>query len=201
MKYKNWLLLATIVISCSLIVVITYWITRQPIAINEKSAVNDALHRIISPYQHDNNILDSQKMLTDTLLGSKNPLPAYIAYKDNKAVAVILTVIAPDGYNGAIKLLVGVHANNHLAGVRAIAHAETPGLGDKMEERKSKWIYSFDNKSLLSSNNNKWALTKEGGEFNSWTGASITPRAIVHAVHNALVYVKFHQQELFHDQQ
>lgn len=179
-----------------LLVGITYQITQAPIAINQREAVMAALDQIIPPAEYDHDLIYHKKYVTDALLGSQTPLPAYFAYKDHHLVGVIFTVVAPNGYSGAIKLLVGVYADAQLAGVRAIAHSETPGLGDKMDVHKTDWVYSFNNKSLENTPEIHWRIIKEGGVFESWTGASITPKAIIQAVHNTLTYVEHHKEQL-----
>jgi len=109
---------------------------------------------------------------------------------------VILQAIAPDGYSGAIHLLVGIHADGRVAGVRVIGHRETPGLGDKIELAKSPWIRSFEGKSLTNPAADGWAVKKDRGEFDQFAGATITPRAVVGAVHRALQYFDAHKAEL-----
>ena len=123
-------------------------------------------------------------------------MPAYIATLRGQPSAVILQVTAPDGYSGAIHLLVGIKAGGQLAGVRVLRHKETPGLGDKIELSKSPWVKSFDNKSLANPGADGWAVKKDGGKFDQFAGATITPRAVVKAVHQALQYFDQHQAEL-----
>jgi electron transport complex protein RnfG len=105
---------------------------------------------------------------------------------------------APEGYGGAIELLVGVNANGEITGVRVVPpHNETPGLGDKIETKKSDWIYSFDGKSLTNPKPEGWAVKKDGGDFDSFTGATITPRAVVDAVYNALAWYQANRSTLY----
>ena len=134
--------------------------------------------------------------MQDPLLGARQPMPAYVAMKNGQPSAVILQAIAPDGYSGAIQLLVGVQADGRVAGVRVVAHRETPGLGDKIELAKSPWIRSFENRSLSDPEASGWAVKKDRGEFDQFAGATITPRAVVGAVHRALQYFAAHKQEL-----
>lgn len=195
-KSKSLIIAVLIAMIGVLIVGITYQITQAPIMVNQREAVMAALNQIIPPTEYNNDLIHDKKYLTNRLLGSQTPLPAYFVYKDHRLVGIIFTVIAPNGYSGAIKLLVGVYANGELAGVRAIAHAETPGLGDKMDLHKTHWIYSFNNKSLENTPETHWRITKEGGVFESWTGASITPKAIIQAVHNTLTYFQQHKEQL-----
>jgi electron transport complex protein RnfG len=101
-----------------------------------------------------------------------------------------------DGYSGRIDLLVGIRANGELAGVRITNHRETPGLGDKFEVGKGQWIFSFEGKSLSMPAPEGWAVRKDGGEFDQFVGATITPRAVVRAVRNALLYFQQNRDEL-----
>ena len=89
---------------------------------------------------------------------------------------------------GRIELLVGIDRNGVLAGVRAITHKETPGLGDKINTNVSDWIFGFAGKSLNNPDASGWKVKKDGGEFDQFTGASVTPRAVVAAVYRALQY-------------
>ncbi len=105
--------------------------------------------------------------------------------------------IAPNGYSGRIHLLVGVYVDGSLAGVRVVKHAETPGLGDAVELRKSPWIKSFDGKSLNNPQTSGWAVKRDGGDFDQFTGATISPRAVVKAVHNTLLYYQQNADMIF----
>src|SRR5690606_17602561 len=111
--------------------------------------------------------------------------------------AVILVPTAPDGYNAPIRLLVGLSPEGVLTGVRVVSHRETPGLGDAIDLRKSRWILQFDGKRLDDPPAELWAVEKEGGVFDGLTGATVTSRAVIRAVHNALVYFERHREELF----
>ncbi len=155
-----------------------------------------ALGEILPPDSHDNHLLDNSIAVQDPLLGGRSPQQAYIALKNGQAAAVILQATAPDGYSGAIRLLVGIYADGRLAGVRVLQHRETPGLGDKIDPSKSQWIHGFAGKSLENPNAAGWAVKKDRGEFDQFAGATITPRAVVKAVHNALLYFDAHRSEL-----
>ena len=87
--------------------------------------------------------------------------------------------MAPDGYNGNIELLIAINVDGSVSGVRTLLHKETPGLGDKIELRKGPWIKTFSGKKVLDDNDNRWAVVKDGGMFDQFTGATITPRAVV----------------------
>ncbi|KKJ95025.1 electron transporter RnfG [Stutzerimonas stutzeri] len=170
--------------------------TAERIQAAERAAQVRALGEILPAGSYDNHLLDDSVPIQDRLLGNKSPLPAYVAIKDGRPSAVILQAIAPDGYSGAIHLLVGIHADGRVAGVRVIGHRETPGLGDKIELAKSRWIRSFEGKSLSSPEADGWAVKKDRGEFDQFAGATITPRAVVGAVHRALQYFDAHKAEL-----
>ncbi|HAO74994.1 MAG TPA: electron transport complex subunit RsxG [Pseudomonas sp.] len=170
--------------------------TAERIQAAESAAQVRALGEILPTGSYDNHLLDDSVLVQDRLLGNRSPLPAYIAIKDGRPSAVILQAIAPDGYSGAIHLLVGIHADGRVAGVRVIGHRETPGLGDKIELAKSPWIRSFDGKSLTNPAADGWAVKKDRGEFDQFAGATITPRAVVGAVHRALQYFDAHKAEL-----
>lgn len=172
--------------------------TRERIAANERAILLRKLHRLIPPGRHDNILLDDALAVrNESLLGTDKPVMVYRARKDGKPVALVIAPIAPDGYSGSIKLLVGINLNGTLTGVRAIAHRETPGLGDAIDEERSDWIHQFTGTSLEEPPLDRWKVRKDGGDFDQLTGATITPRAIVQAVRNALLYYREHQETLF----
>ncbi|MBT8423076.1 MAG: RnfABCDGE type electron transport complex subunit G [Gammaproteobacteria bacterium] len=129
-------------------------------------------------------------------LGTTEALPAYPLYRDGNAVGVVLTVIAPDGYVAPLTLLVGIDREGKLTGVRVTEHRETPGLGDQVERNKSDWITTFDGRSLAETPRTAWALRLDGGEFDHISGATITSRAVVNAVGNALKHYDSSRDQL-----
>lgn len=193
---RNALVLSLFAIATVGLVAVTQLGTAERIAAAEREAQVRALAEILPADSYDNHLLDNSLQLTDPLLGSDRPLPAYRALKGEQPTAIILQAIAPDGYSGSIRLLVGIHADGRLAGVRVLAHKETPGLGDKIELAKSPWVRSFDGKSLLDPDETGWAVKKDQGTFDQFAGATITPRAVVKAVHRALQYFDAHRAEL-----
>jgi len=194
---KNSLVLGLFAIVTVGLVAVLQQATAGRIANAEREAQVRALSEILPQGSYDNHLLDNSIQLHDPLLGSKSPQTAYIALKDGQPSAVILRATAPDGYSGAIHLLIGIQADGRLAGVRVLGHRETPGLGDKIELAKSAWIQSFDGKSLSNPGEDGWAVKKDRGEFDQFAGATITPRAVVKAVHKALQYFDAHQEQLF----
>lgn len=194
---KNSLVLGLFAIATVGLVAVLQQATAGRIANAEREAQVRALSEILPQGSYDNHLLDNSIQVDDPLLGNKSPQTAYIALKDGQPSAVILRATAPDGYSGAIHLLIGIQADGSLAGVRVLKHRETPGLGDKIELAKSAWIRSFDGKSLSVPNTDGWAVKKDQGEFDQFAGATITPRAVVKAVHKALQYFDANQQQLF----
>ncbi|MCJ8169696.1 electron transport complex subunit RsxG [Atopomonas sediminilitoris] len=163
--------------------------TAERIAAAERHAQHQALNELIPSAQHDNDMLaDTLPLGIDPLLGNTRASQGHRARQKQAVTAVILPVTAPDGYSGSIQLLVAINADGSLAGVRVVNHKETPGLGDKIEIAKSPWILSFNGKSLSAPAESGWAVRKDGGEFDAFAGATITPRAVVAAVHRALQY-------------
>jgi Na+-translocating ferredoxin:NAD+ oxidoreductase subunit G len=173
----------------SLLVGVIYEATAEQVAENERQAMLANLNQLLSADRYNNDLLNSQIMLpADDRLGQKEASPAFIARQDDEVTAVIFSVIAPDGYSGAIKLLVCVNADGTLNGVRVVQHKETPGLGDVIETARSHWIFGFDGKSLEDPEATGWKVKRDGGVFDQFTGATITPRAVVKAVHQCLLY-------------
>lgn len=171
--------------------------TSERIAAEQQRMQMRALNEILPDNQHDNNLLeDSFSVADQALLHLPTPATAWRARQQGEVVAVILPVVTLEGYSGRIDLLVGIRANGELAGVRIINHRETPGLGDKFEVAKGDWIFSFDGKSLSVPAPQDWAVRKDGGDFDQFVGATITPRAVIQAVHNALLYFEQHRTEL-----
>ncbi|HEY0719852.1 MAG TPA: electron transport complex subunit RsxG [Gammaproteobacteria bacterium] len=168
------------------------------IAAVEKSNLLGLLHQFIPPASHDNDLFNDTLTVRDReLLGSNAPATVYRARKNGMPVALVLTAIAPDGYSGDIKLLIGIHYDGTLAGVRVLSHKETPGLGDRIDIDRSSWINGFTGKSLQNPPEEQWQVKKDGGQFDQFTGATITPRAVVKAVANTLRYYQMHRDALF----
>lgn len=175
--------------------------TIDAIKYNEKLTLLRNLNTILPASDYDNDLLtDTIHIEPSTLLSMVSDSVVYRARKQDKPVAVVLSAIAPNGYNGPIHLLVGIKYDGTLAGVRVVKHRETPGLGDEVEIRRSDWITDFKNKSLKNLKNKQWKVKRDGGYFDQFTGATITPRAVVKAVHSALLYFKKHREHLFESQ-
>lgn len=197
---KNSQILAIFAIVCTAIVGLVNELTKDEIKAQEQLQLLTTLHSIIEPSRYNNDITQDCVSLSSPLLGNsatdKDIQTAYIARQDNQAVAIAMTSTAPDGYNGNIELIIAINMDNSVSGVRVLKHQETPGLGDKVELRKSNWINSFTGEKLLSENDNRWAVTKDNGIFDQFTGATITPRAVVKAVKKTLLYFKENKHSL-----
>lgn len=172
--------------------------TAARIADNQRRALLKSLNELIPHEQYDNDIYtDIVYVRNEDLLGSAEPVPVYRARMNGWPVAAVFATVAPDGYNGNIQLLVAVRLDGTLAGVRVLAHRETPGLGDNIEVERSDWIKGFSGKSLQNPKMESWKVKRDGGVFDQFTGATITPRAVVKAVKNTLLYYKAHGHTLF----
>lgn len=197
---KNSLLLGLFALVIAAMLAFTYTGTRERIEQSEREARQSALFEIIPREQHDNDLL------TDTLpipefawaqLGLKQGGDIHIARRHGAVVAIIIPATAPDGYSGDINLIAGVNRDFSIAGVRIVAHNETPGLGDKLELKKGNWILSFDGRSLASTGLDRWSVTRDGGVFDQFTGATITPRAVVNQLRRVLTFTDENVEWLF----
>jgi len=177
---------------------LTFVQTKDDIKHNEEITLLNKLNNIVPAELYDNDLLlDTITLEPNALLGTTDPSLAYRARKNNTNVAVVFSSIAPNGYSGSIYLLVGIYANGNVAGVRVVKHKETPGLGDKVSLSRSNWILGFNGKSLGNPDDKGWKVKRDGGVFDQFTGATITPRAVVKAVHNSLIYFDHNQNKLF----
>ncbi|HEX8979917.1 MAG TPA: electron transport complex subunit RsxG [Parasulfuritortus sp.] len=171
--------------------------TRPSIEKSERDAKIRLIAQVLPAGSYDNDLVKSARPLpADPLLGLKQPGELYLATLAGKTTAVVLEAIAPDGYAGEIKLLVGIRPDGVLTGVRVTAQSETPGLGDYIDAAKSNWIHNFDGKSLDNPTPDGWKVKKDGGKFDYMAGATISPRAVVKAVKKALEYFAQHKAEL-----
>lgn len=180
-----------------------FQVTKVPIEKSEAAARLALFRQIVPASMHDNDILkDTISIAANDLLGNTQPTIANRARINNAPAAIILEAIAHDGYSGDIKLLIAIKYDGEISGVRVLTHKETPGLGDYIDIAKDDWIKLFDAQSLTKTSNgklaeNKWKVKKDGGQFDYMAGATITPRAVVKAVHKALKYFETNKQLLF----
>ncbi len=179
------------------LVAFTHIATKDQIAENERMALLNSLNALVPAESIDNDIVSDLIEVSDReKLGTENTT-VYLGRKAGQPVAAVFTSVAPGGYSGQIKLLVAVLADGTLGGVRVVSHKETPGLGDRIEVEKSDWIHSFKDKSLGNPELSKWKVKRDGGIFDQFSGATITPRAVVKAVKNTLLYYQENGKQLF----
>lgn len=178
--------------------------TFDRIAEQRRLAERAALEEVLPPTQHDNDLLEDAFTLGPQstgfaqveLLGLSTGRQAYIARRGGAVSGVILPAETGEGYSGTIVQLVGIDRDGNITGVRVLQHNETPGLGDKVEPRKHPWIFSFDRRSLANTDAVLWQVKKDGGDFDQFVGATITPRAVVGAVHKALQFFEANREQL-----
>lgn len=176
----------------------TYLVTRPIIAETEKQAKLALIGQILPATLYDNDLLKDSALLPPAKeLGNSESTPVYRAVKEGKPSAAVLEVIAPDGYSGKIRMIVAIKADGEVSGVRVVTHNETPGLGDYIEITKNGWIRIFEGKSLSKFTNQDWKVKKDGGKFEHMAGATVTPRAVVKAVHRSLKFFAANQDSIF----
>lgn len=175
----------------------TYLLTQDTIAEQGNKQLVKRLNQVITLESHDNDLTQSCQLIQDQdALGTSEPLSLFIATQKGKLTGGAIEAIAPDGYSGDIKILVGFDKDANVSGVRILRHQETPGLGDKISKRITNWVDAFIGKKPSDENDPTWAVKKDGGEFDQFTGATITPRAVVKAIKKASLYYQKHQDEL-----
>lgn len=173
-------------------------LTEARIERNAQAWIRERLDVLVPPAMHDNDLLDDAVVAhSPDLLGIDRPITIYRARKRGQPVAAVLHTVAPDGYRGPIELLVAIDVSGRLIGVHVVRHDETPGLGDAFENRNADWLPKFSGRSLEDPPQQRWAVRADGGEFDAFTGATITPRAIVKAVRRALEFYRAKSDGLF----
>ncbi|MCT4348700.1 electron transport complex subunit RsxG [Vibrio splendidus] len=193
---KNGLVLAIFACASTGLVAVTHYLTKDQIKQQEQAQLLSVLNQVIPHDLHDNELFSACTLVQAEELGTEQAMPAYIATLNGEPSAIAIEAIAPDGYNGAIKVIVGMKIDGTILGTRVLSHRETPGLGDKIDLRVSDWILSFAGKQVTESNLDRWKVRKDGGDFDQFTGATITPRAVVKSVKQAVLYVNQNNQAL-----
>ena len=197
---KNSLLLGAFALVTTAVLAFTADFTKERIAQAEREAQQKALFEIVPRTSHDNDMLmDTIKVPEDAWagLGLKSGGEIHVARHTDETIAVIIPAVAPDGYSGDIRMIVGINADGSIAGVRILDHHETPGLGDKVDIKKTPWILNFNGKSSSTPELSHWKVKKDGGDFDQFAGATITPRAVVNQIRRVLEFVDSHRDELF----
>ena len=192
------LAVAAIAVCAAGLISASHEISAERIERNIAERLMQSLHEVLDPGLYDNNLVQTQVWAIDPdLLGTPDPVQVFLATRDGQPSAAIFAAVAPRGYNGRIDLLVGVDAAGVVQGVRVTAHRETPGLGDQVEISISDWITGFDATSLSDPPLPEWAVAPDGGRFDAFTGATVTPRAVVQAVRDVLIYFEENRTDLF----
>ncbi|NOI68479.1 electron transport complex subunit RsxG [Vibrio sp. 99-8-1] len=194
---KNGATLAIFACACTGLVAVTQYLTKDTIHAQEVAQLKTTLNQVVPHQMHDNELYKACTLVKSDLLGSDQALHAYIGTLSGQNSAIAIEAIAPDGYNGKIKLIVGLDNSGTVTGTRVLAHNETPGLGDKIDSRVSDWISVFKGKQVTDSNLDSWQVRKDGGEFDQFTGATITPRAVVKAVKNTILYFNQNRDAIY----
>jgi len=195
----NSVLLAIFALATALVLATTHFLTKNRITEAERLAAQKALFEIVPSDRHNNDLLLDLQPIPEQywkLLGLPDGGDIYIARFDGEPVAAIIPSVTPKGYSGDIEMIVGVNFDGNIAGVRVTEHKETPGLGDKVDLRKSDWILSFNGKSLSNTNRESWEVKKNKGDFDQFTGATITPRAVILQIAETLSYFESDRERL-----
>lgn len=176
---------------------LAYNLTHDTIARSEENEKLKLIAQIVPPAAYDNDIMkDTAQLAPDDLLGSDGATVAYRGRLKNQPSIAVIQASTP-GYSGRTRLIIAIHRDGTISGVRVVSHKETPGLGDYIEIAKSSWITGFNGASLENTREAEWKVRKDGGKFDYMAGATITPRSVVKAVHKALQYYSLHRDELF----
>jgi electron transport complex protein RnfG len=189
------IILAAFAILGSSLVGFSYESTHEQILQNQRETLRRQINDVFPEAQHDNIVIDDVVSIKDDELGD-DEVKVYRATLKQIPTGLIYSPVTADGYSGDILLTIAINENNQVTGVRVLQHKETPGLGDKIETRRSDWIKSFDGTSLTSPRAEKWAVKRDGGDFDQFTGATITPRAVVKAVKNTLQHHQLNKEKL-----
>jgi electron transport complex protein RnfG len=197
LRLRASLMLAVIAVVLVVISALSNGYTKPRIVANERDAAMRQINQIVPRARYDNRPANDFVVVSDPdLLGGSGTRRAFRAFHGGVPVAVILETVAPNGYSGPIRLLVGINADGRVAGVRVTAHRETKGLGDRIELAHSDWILGFDDHALGAPDEARWRVRRDGGDFDQFTGATVTPAAVVQAVRDALLYFRQHADEL-----
>ena len=195
---KGGVTLAAMAAICTLLVAATYQLTADRIAANERAWLERSLEPALSGVFFEGSVTESKVVIPPPhdLPGNETAI-VYRVFAEEAPVAALFAVTARDGYAGSIRILVGVGIDGTVTGVRIVEHRETPGLGDRIDQSRSDWVYQFDGRSLGSPVEANWLLEVDGGEFDQLTGASVTPRAVIKAIRDTLIYFDAHRDEIF----
>lgn len=195
---KSGITLAAIAAICTSLVATTYHLTEDRIAANDKALLEQSLHPALSDLFYDSGVSESRLVLPPPHdLPGNDEAEIYRVYANQEPVAALFVVTARDGFAGPIRILLGVEMSGVVTGIRILKHRETPGLGDKIVESRSDWVHQFAGRSIGDPIVTEWAIRRDGGEFDQITGASVTPRAVIKAMRDTLIYFNANREEIF----
>lgn len=207
MASRTAVILFVFTIGFTAVLAAVYLITKPSIEASNALEKMRSISEVLPRDAYDNDMLaDTLQLAPTPELGLDDASTVYRARRAGEPAALVLETVAPDGYSGKIRMLVGVYADGRLSGVRVTQHKETPGLGDYIDPKKDKnkehpWILQFDGQSLAALGPQDWKVKKDGGRFDSVAGATVSPRAVVKAVHKTLEYVAAHRDMLYAEKQ
>lgn len=194
-------LLAGFAMAGALLLAASHEVTAPRIAANVQATLERQLQAVLPKDRYNNALTEDTITITAperlAALGTRDPVTVYRARRDGAPTAAVFDITTPEGYSGDIRLLVAVDVSGTVTGVRAVSHRETPGLGDKIDLAKTDWILDFNGRSLGNSPADAWQVKKDGGVFDQFSGATVTPRAVVRQVARVLSYFDKHRQRLF----
>ena len=195
---KSGVTLAGMAAICTLLVAATFQLTAERIEANEQAWLERSLEPALSGVFFEGSVTESKLEIPPPhdLPGNDTAI-IYRVFAEDAPVAALLAVTARDGYAGPIRILVGVGIDGMVTGVRIVEHRETPGLGDRIDQSRSDWVYQFDSRSLADPVEARWLLAVDGGEFDQLTGASVTPRAVIKAIRDTLLFFDANRDEIF----
>lgn len=180
------------------ILAFTFSITFERIAQSEETAKLKLINQVAAQTLYDNDLVkDTITVPANVQLGTEQDTIAYRGRLKGQPSIIVLEAIAPDGYSGKIGMIVAISYDGTINGVRVVTHKETPGLGDYIDIAKNKWISLFAGASHQRYQEDEWKVKKDGGQIDYMAGATITPRAVAKAVHNALHYFEDNRAQLF----
>ena len=188
---KHSVILGTFCLGFGLLIALTDQVTVDDIAARALEDKQNSLAQVIPNQIHDNNLVKDTLTAKDA---RGHDITVYRARKDGQVTGVAYEIYG-SGYGGEIRLMMGVSAEGHILGVRVLAHKETPGLGDKIEVKKTSWITRFDGLFFGNPAIERWKVKKDGGIFDQFAGATITPRGVVTAVRTGLGWFDEHKAE------
>ncbi|NTS78455.1 electron transport complex subunit RsxG [Catenovulum sp. SM1970] len=186
---KSSLVLAAFALASTALVTLVHIFTAPKIAEQQALAQIKVLDEIIDRESYNNDLANDCVITSDE---NGKAIKVFRARKDGIPVAIATEVIVLDGYNGRMDLILALDINSKVLGTRTTFHQETPGLGDKIEIKRSDWITKFNDNEVNGEDDSRWAVRKDGGMFDQFTGATITPRAIVKGLKRTILW---HQQE------